>query len=261
MKIQKISFLIGFLFAGAALAASSASDQQLEAVVTLSYNYRVILQNHVKVRANDGVVTLSGTVPDPESKELAVDTAAGFPGVVSVVNEIAVTPTDAPHSDAWIANQIHNRLLVQAKVNAADTTVVVTGGNVVLTGTADTQAQKDLTGVYANGVEGVKTVRNDIVVQARSPAASPSLSIDPGALSPFTTPMETIDDASINTQVKYALRHRKFTGAVTAHVTTAGAVVHLTGTALNAADKDLATQIVQTIRGVKSVINDITVAN
>jgi hypothetical protein len=44
----------------------------------------------VKVKANDGIVTLTGTVQDKDDKDLAADTVENLPGVVSVNNEIKV---------------------------------------------------------------------------------------------------------------------------------------------------------------------------
>jgi len=47
-----------------ALFASSENDRKIEEAARASYNYRTVLSDHVKVAADDGVVTLTGTVQD-----------------------------------------------------------------------------------------------------------------------------------------------------------------------------------------------------
>ena len=52
---------------------------------------------------------------------------------------------------AW---KIRSRLLSKGNVSAANTKVVVTHGDVILSGTADNAAQKDLTAAYAKDITG-----------------------------------------------------------------------------------------------------------
>ncbi|RZF29735.1 BON domain-containing protein [Paraburkholderia sp. UYCP14C] len=46
--------------------------------------------SNITVRANDGVVTLTGSVPAPEQVDLATNIAKGVPGVQSVTSRVAV---------------------------------------------------------------------------------------------------------------------------------------------------------------------------
>lgn len=46
--------------------------------------------SNVTVRANDGVVTLTGSVPTAEQVDLATNIAKGVPGVQSVTSRVAV---------------------------------------------------------------------------------------------------------------------------------------------------------------------------
>ena len=74
------------------------------------------------MKAQGGVVTLTGKVQDREQRKVAESTVASLPGVVNVQDEIEVA-TDAPeHSDKWMAMEIRSLLLVKAHVSAADTT-------------------------------------------------------------------------------------------------------------------------------------------
>jgi hyperosmotically inducible periplasmic protein len=70
---------------------------------------------------------------------------------------------------------------------------------------------------------------------------------------------EKIDDASITSQVKFALLTHKSTSALKTKVSTTDGVVVISGVAANDAEKSLAGKLAQSIRGVKSVTNDMTV--
>jgi osmotically-inducible protein OsmY len=230
----------------ASLFASSDTDNKIEDAARASYNYKTVLEDHVTVQSNDGVVTLTGTVQDKDDKALAEDTVENLPGVLSVKNEIVIKPAYPEHSDAWMAWKIRGQLLIKASVSAANTTVAVQDGVVTLGGTADNDAQKELTGVYAKDTDGVKSVTNNIVVKA-PPATGETVS-------------EKIDDASITSQVKFSLLAHKSTSAIKTKVTTADGVVNISGEAGSDAERSLVAKLAQDIRGVKSVTNDMTVA-
>jgi osmotically-inducible protein OsmY len=244
MKLKNLSGLFAFVAAPLALLASHEIDRKIETAAKASYNYKTVLEDNVKVKAQDGVVTLTGSVQDKGDKDLAADTVENLPGVVSVKNEIKIKATHPEHSDAWIALKIRSRLLAKGNVSATDTKVAVANGNVVLTGTADNAAQKELTEVYAKEIDGVKTVKNEMVVKEKVASA---------------TRGETIDDASITSQVKYALLSHKSTSALKTKVTTTNGVVRVTGDAKSDAEKSLVTKLASGVRGTKSVTNDMTV--
>jgi osmotically-inducible protein OsmY len=149
MKLQNLTALLLLNAAPIALFASSETDRKIEDAAKASYNYRTVLEDHVKVKADDGVVTLTGTVQDADDKNLAADTVENLPGVVRVKNEIKIESAYPEHSDAWIAFKIRGKLLVKANVSATDTKVAVADGVVTLTGFAENLAQKELSEVYA----------------------------------------------------------------------------------------------------------------
>ncbi len=244
MKMKTLPLLL-IAISPVVLFASSADDRKIEEAAKASYNYRTVLEDNVKVKANDGVVTLTGTVQDKDDRALAADTVENLPGVTSVKNEIVVKSTHTEKSDSWIAWKIRSRLLVKGNVSAASTTVAVKDGVVTLGGPADNIAQKELTEVYAKEIDGVKSIKNDIVVK--------------DAPAPGTTMGEKIDDASITSQVKFALLGNKATSALKTKVTTNEGVVVITGEAASDAEKSLVTKLTQDVRGVKSVNNSMTV--
>jgi osmotically-inducible protein OsmY len=239
---------IAFLLAATmpvALFASSSTDRKIEDAAKASYNYRTVLADQVTVKANDGVVTLTGTVQDKDDRALAEDTVENLPGVVSVDNQVIVKSDYPEHSDAWIALKIRGELLVKANVSATSTKVDVKDGVVTLSGTVQNRAQKDLTEIYAKEIENVKAVRNELVIVAPAPGSS--------------TIGEDMDDASITSQVKFALLSHRSTSALSTKVVTENAVVSISGVADSDAEKSLVTKLAQDTRGVKSVVNDMTI--
>jgi hyperosmotically inducible protein len=263
MKTINLSVLLVLLASPIALFASSDTDRKIEDAAKSSYNYQTVLENNVKVKVNDGVVTLTGTVFDKDQAALAVDTVENLPGVVAVKNEIKVESKYPEKSDAWIAFKIRGTLLVKANVSATSTKVAVEGGNVLLTGTAENLAQKELTTEYAKSIEGVKSVRNEIIVKEQVAMVDDSKADKADRTktgSPQTlTVGEKIDDASITTQVKFALLQHKSTSALKTKVTTIDGVVRITGDAANDAEKALVTKLASDVRGTKSVNNEMTV--
>jgi len=262
MKNKNLLVMLAFIAGPIAAFAASASDRKIEDAAKASYNYRTVLENHVKVKANDGVVTLTGTVNDNDEKALAEDTVENLPGVASVRNEIKVDSQYPERSDKWMAVKIRSRLLVKANVSASATKVAVMDGNVTLTGTAKNAAQKELTEAYAKDIDGVKSVKNEIVVTNDS-VASDSNNYNNNNNNYNNTQGETagekIDDASITTQVKFALLSHKSTSALKTKVTTTDGVVHVTGNADTDAEKSLVTKLAQDVRGTRSVNNDMRV--
>lgn len=252
MKYSQLTAVLLVCASPLAVFASSATDRKIEQAAEASYNYRTVLHENVKVKAHDGMVTLTGTVQDEDDKALAADTVENLPGVSGVKNEITVKSTYPEHSDAWLALKVRSRLLVKSNVSAATTDVAVKDGITTLTGTADNAAQKELTGAYAKDIEGVKTVNNDIVVKEPAAAATATKNATIG---------ETIDDASITSQVKFALLSHKSTRALKTKVVTTDGVVRVSGDAGSDAEKSLVTKLATDVRGTKSVTNDMVVKN
>lgn len=245
MKNKPLSALLLLMVSPIALFASPETDRKIEDAAKASYNYRAVLDNHVTVKARDGVVTLTGTLQDSDDKALAADTVENLPGVTAVKNEITLKPLHAERSDSWIALKIRSRLLVKGNVSATSTTVTSNHGVVTLAGTADNAAQKELTELYAKEIDGVKSVKNDIVVKEQ-PATKETIG-------------EKIDDASITSQVKFSLLSHKATSALKTKITTNDGVIVVTGVAGSAAEKTLVTKLAEGVRGVKSVNNNMTV--
>jgi hyperosmotically inducible protein len=264
----KTSSLAALLAAAVLLATGGAvraadSDDRIESSAKNSHVFKTYLKDDsVKVDSKNGIVTLTGKVADSSHKVLAEDTVAGLPGVKKVNNQIEVTgKAAADRSDAWISTKVKSNLLFHRNVSASKTEVNVVDGVVTLTGSAETQAQKELTAEYARDVDGVRDVKNLITVvpKANTDAAPRDNDRVERKGDDGRTIGEKIDDASITAQVKASLATHRSTSAIKTKVETRDGVVYLSGMARSQAEKTLVTKLVTDINGVKSVVNGMTV--
>jgi osmotically-inducible protein OsmY len=241
--------LTSALLIPSALLRASDTDDRIESTAQKSYVFKTYLKNDsIKTESKDGVVTLTGTVAAESHKSLAENTVAGLPGVKSVDNRLKIKgESPAKHSDTWISMQVKTTLLFHRNVSAAETDVYVKDGIVTLRGTANSVAQKELTTEYAQDVDGVKAVKNEMTTAKT-------------AVKPAETLGEKIDDASITAQVKMSLVSHRSTSALKTRVETKDGVVTISGAAKNAAEKSLVTKLVSDINGVTSVVNLMTIA-
>jgi osmotically-inducible protein OsmY len=226
------------------LRAARNDDVRIITAAKQSYVYRTYLKDDdIRIQSADGAVTLKGEVSDRSHKEMAADTLESLPGVKSVDNRLVVKPADE-HSDAWIEFKVKSALCFHRSVSGTKTTVSSKDGIVTLSGTASSQAQKELTEEYAKDIEGVKGVKSEMTVSTAKPGRSVG---------------EEIDDASITAQVKSALLTHRSTSAIKTRVITRDGVITLSGEAKNQAEKDLVTKLASDIHGVKSVVNNMEV--
>jgi hyperosmotically inducible periplasmic protein len=252
---MKSTYSLALLVATGALLVSTSSlrasetDDRIEASTQKSYVFKTYLKDDaIKTQSTDGAVTLTGTVAEASHKSLAQDTVESLPGVKSVDNQLKVKGVKhAEHSDGWLSLKVKTALLFHRNVRATKTDVNVKDGIVTLSGEASSLAQKELTTEYAQDVEGVKEVTNQMTV-AKTPAQTTD-SIG-----------EKIDDASITAQVKSSLLSHRSTSALKTKVETTDGVVTVSGIAKNAAEKSLVTKLVTDIDGVSSVVNNMTIA-
>ncbi|MBU4526305.1 MAG: BON domain-containing protein [Desulfomicrobium sp.] len=254
---MKTTFIRSLLFTAAVLLVfgmplqAAESDRDIEASAKQSHVFKKYLQNDdIKIESKDGVVTMTGVVSGNYHKTLAQETVANLPGVKSVDNKLELkgTPPSA-NTDAWVLDNVVATLLFHRSVSPTTTQVNVKDGVVTLKGKASSQAQKELTTEYAMDVEGVKEVKNEMTVEGAQEQADDKKQ----------TISETIDDASITTQVKMTLLYHRSTSALNTKVETMDGVVTLTGEAQNAAEATLATKLASDVNGVKEVKNQMSV--
>jgi hyperosmotically inducible protein len=253
---MKTIYSVALMVAAAALLAlglpayANKTDDRIESSAKKSYVFQTYLKDDdIKIKSQDGDVALTGSVSEEFHKSLAAETVSGLPGVKSVDNKLEVSyaspGSPAEKSDMWLNTKVKTMFLFHQNVSSM-TDVSTKDGIVTLKGDAASQAEKDLTTEYAKDVDGVKDVKNDMVVSKASNKA------------PQTTGGK-IDDASITAQVKMTLLYHRSTSALNTSVSTKRGVVTLTGKASNAAEKDLAAKFANDVKGVKGVKNQMTI--
>lgn len=145
--------------------------------------------------------------------------------------------------------QIWTTYALSPYLRANDLAVTVQGGKATLTGKVAEDVSKDLAAQIALGVDGVKTVDNQIVVQADYAPAAPS--------SANRSYGELIDDATVTSAIKSKLLWSRYTSGLAINVDTNRGKVTLTGTADSAVAKDLAGRLAMNTRGVVLVSNQL----
>jgi hyperosmotically inducible protein len=230
-----------------ALLANQMSDR-IEASAKKSYVFKTYLKHdNIKIHvAKDSVITLTGKVSKWSHRSLAEETVAGLPGVKSVDNKLEAEGGHPDEiSDTWIGMKVKFMLMFHRNVSGLKTDVDVKDGMVTLHGQASTEAQKELTTEYANDVEGVKSVTNDMTLKKTEKTTVEKVD-------------QYIDDASITAQVKLALTFHRSTSVIKTKVDTKDGIVTVSGVAKNSAEKDLVGKLVGDIKGVKEVKNEMT---
>lgn len=160
----------------------------------------------------------------------------------------------AANTDSWIIAKAKSTLLFHKNVNAVDTEIISINGKVTLRGEASSEAEKALTAEYIKDVDGVKSINNEMTI-SRDKMVSGGKTIGQRV----DELNDTIDDASITALVKMTLLTHRSTSALNTTVETKGGVVTLGGQARNAAEKDLASKLVDDVYGVIRVINFMSV--
>ena len=164
------------------------------------------------------------------------------------------TPLLASETDGQIESSFKESYVSQNYLKGDAVKAESKDGVVTLHGHANSSAQMDLATEYAKDVKGVKEVKNEMTVSA-------------AAIKPKEQTMgqrigvigEKVDDASITGLVKMTLLYHRSTSAINTLVETNDGLVNLGGMARNAAEKDLVTQVVSDVYGVKVVVNNMTV--
>ena len=148
------------------------NDQELAANVIdeLFWDPKITSTEAIAVSADDGAVTLRGTVGSFRQKREAQKAAERVWGVMSVDNQLNVRLLDEyRREDADLRGDVLQALMLDSLV---PTTVdaKVDDGFVTLTGTVDWQYQRDEAEFVAGNLLGVVAIENDIYLADRTPS-------------------------------------------------------------------------------------------
>jgi osmotically-inducible protein OsmY len=158
-----------------------------------------------------------------------------------------------PAKDSFITGKLEATYLFNRHLNGFTIHPETTNGVVHLTGTVDSGIDRDLAGEIAKGVDGVTSVKNDLVVKAGSSQASNKSS------STGSTFGRYVDDATTTAMVKTKLLADSNVKGLKISVETTGDVVTLSGKVGSAEQKQLAEKIARNTGDVKSVKNELVI--
>jgi len=133
--------------------------------------------SEIQVSVKDRVVTLTGRAQTPQQKTGAEQLARSLPNVVNVVNQLTVTNPGAAQAEAHgvpeqvakdkeLANQVSFALFIERDnfVNVGAIKAESRNGDVTLSGTVSSRAERALAERVARGVNGVNSVSNRLSV-------------------------------------------------------------------------------------------------
>jgi osmotically-inducible protein OsmY len=127
-----------------------------------------IMFNSLKLKVENGVVTVSGDVLDYPARDSALAIIETTPGVKDVIDEINVLPTSNMDDELRlkVARAIYGHPALQkyAIDPQAPIRIVVKNGHVVLAGAVDSPMDKQIAEMQAKSVSGVFSVEDELVV-------------------------------------------------------------------------------------------------
>jgi osmotically-inducible protein OsmY len=174
----------------------------------------VVLASDIYAQVEDGIVNLRGTTSNLMARDRTERIAETVKGVRSVVNEIDVEPDEA-RSDEEIGNGVEEALYRDPATDSYEISVNVHDGEVELTGTVESWAERDLSSAVAKGVKGVTGVDNRITVE----------------------PADVRNDLEIQREVERTLRWDVLVDHALIRVSVEGGTVFLRGAVGSAAEK------------------------
>ena len=191
----------------------------------------------IAVSADDGNVTLRGTVGSLREKLEAKKATERVYGVISVENDLQVKlMNDAKRGDAEVRGDVLQALMLDSLVPST-VDAKVDDGFVTLTGTANWQYQRDEAEFVASNIVGTLDVLDEIELQ-------------------YPTP----DRGDVQDSIKRAFKRNAALDADDLHVSTDNGTVTLKGTVSSWAEHDEAIDAAWAAPGVTSVHDDLTVA-
>lgn len=259
-------------FSHLALAESESQNNnevRQSAQISTAFELSPFLRAHdLEVVVKGDKAILTGKVEGEVNKDLATEIALGVKGIKDVENKITVDENyeaskkdkdndkDEDRSfgqvvdDATITASIKSKLLWSKFAEGLSTDVDTESGKVTLTGTADTEINKELAGRLATNTTGVLSVDNQLKVKTDK-AEKPSLTDK--TKSSMNSAGQAISDTWITTKVKSSLMYSSNVNGSQISVDTKQGIVTLSGTVSSGAERELAIEIAENVRGTKSV--------
>jgi len=179
MRMQAITLLASLLFlASLSLAAQDVQSEQAAAKsqerITREVRHELLMLpyfgvfDYIGYKVNGGTVTLLGQVVRPTLKSDSENVVKRIEGVEKVDNQIEVLPPST--MDDRLRIRLFRAIYQYAPLQKYELGVqkpiriIVKGGRATLEGVVDSEADKNLVGIRANGVSGLFSVTNNLQV-------------------------------------------------------------------------------------------------
>ena len=165
---------------------------------------------------------------------------------------------DGDSSDMWNKAAITTTITLNRHLNPFDIKTEVKDGVATLSGTVESDVDRDLAEELARGVEGIRDVKNKLKVSSdagEKRASKSSKKNSKGAAERDF--MRKVEDANLTAKVKSQLLWNSNTAGLAIDVDTHNGVVTLSGTVDSAAEADLAKQIARNTNDVLEVENNL----
>lgn len=264
LKLLNVSLVALALLATSTFAAEKTISKEItearqESQIWTTYALSPYLRaSDIKVTVHDGKAILVGNVEDDVNKELAKEIALGVSGIKEVDNQLVVKDDYVASKstgrsygeaidDATITAAVKSKLAWSKYSYGLGTKVTTKYGRVNLSGTVDNAEAKDAATHIAAGTRGVVSVSNQLVVDTAKPTAADS------AKSAAKETSKVLADSWITTKVKSTFLYSTNVVGSDIEVTTNNGVVTLSGKVASGAERALAIELAQNVRGVKSV--------
>ncbi len=193
----------------------------------------------VLVKADNGRVTLTGTVPSYSARVRVGEDAYRIPDVAWVDNRIIVqySPTAPAPGGTDIERSVENLLSADPDMDPTDIRVSVQDGNVILKGSVDEYWKKWEAGRIARRARGVRDITNELTV----------------------VPTLSIADKAIADDVQAAIERNRNVNIEDVDIEVEDRVVRLSGSVTNREARQAAVEAAEFTTGVVDVIDDLTI--
>jgi hyperosmotically inducible periplasmic protein len=174
LKVGVVVFLAALAACAATRTQQSTGEHIDDSVISAKVKTALIEDPATKARQIDvdtfrGTVQLNGFVDSADEKAEATRVAHSVNGVQNVRNNLVVGHTDRSAGvvvdDSVVTTKVKAALVAEPTTKARDITVVTREGIVQLSGFVDSAAEKATAAQVAQGVTGVKEVRNDLQIK------------------------------------------------------------------------------------------------
>jgi len=268
------------LTAGGAVAQSrdtrtSVNDSWITTKIAASYFMdNDIKARNIEVHTVNGIVTLTGTVHSARERQQAVSIARTVDGVKDVVDTLTLQPDGAVGTtgasrgvtgqigDAWITTKVQAKFFLDPLVKARRVDVSTRDGVVTLSGTVNSEAERQQARSLAVATDGVVRVDDQLELQTGAKPAgaetpAPKESQPAPGVDEISRLAET--DPVILAQIKSRLALDSQVSALAIDVDVDGGVVTLKGEVNDQAARERALSIAREVKGVKRVKDELRI--